>query len=806
MRGIVSMRLPVMTRPLLLAAIFLGLLALKAIATTYYVDVNSTNPTPPYADWSTASTDIQSAVNLTTNGDAVLVNDGTYQSGGYASPGGTYCVVITNAITLQSLNGTATTLICGSNSIGCVYLASNALLSGFTLANRMVTESLSNGRGVYCASTDAIVTNCVMINNFASAGGGAYSGTLINCTLQGNIGSGAAAVYSTLFNCAILGNQGAGSVRFGGAAYCTLSNCVVAGNISGGAEYCTLEDCTIENNTNGSVGGFGGGVTQSTLNNCLICGNQGYDGGGASSCELNFCIVSNNVANEGGGVYGSLQTPGQSNIVVDNRANGNGGGIYLAEYSFNLSGWTFISNSASGNGGGVYSDSSVSNCTFVGNSATGNGGGCYCSSPPAITLVSDCTFVGNVAGNEGGGAYAVLANCSVIGNRAGYGGGVYGIANNCIINSNVATTNGGGLYSGSSSLAGTVANCAFTNNLAVNGGAVYGAVLISNCVFWANSATNNGGALAGGYQATECVIRNNYAGLGGGGVYDTMLIANCLLNGNVAAYGGGAYYDYTATILDSTIANNRAVDSGGGIYCQAILSEVANCIIYDNSAPTNMNYAPTNALNSTSGPDPEGGFFCCTVPLPLAARGASNSNFTNDPAFVNLAGDDFHLQSNSPCINSGNNASVAGSIDLDGNPRIVGGTVDIGAYEYQTPVSMTSYHWLQQYCLPITTNTDTSDVDGTAFDVYQDWVAGLNPTNPASILVMLPPLPNNNISGVTVSWESVTNISYNLLRATNLTSAFTTIQANITARTATTSYTDTSATNVGPYFYRVAVP
>jgi len=77
--------------------------------------------------------------------------------------------------------------------------------------------------------------------------------------------------------------------------------------------------------------------------------------------------------------------------------------------------------------------------------------------------------------------------------------------------------------------------------------------------------------------------------------------------------------------------------------------------------------------------------------------------------------------------------------DLDGNPRIVGGTVDVGAYEYQTPVSKISYAWLQQYGLPITTNIDTEDLDGAGFSVYQDWIAGLNPTNALSVLAMLPP-------------------------------------------------------------------
>ncbi|HWY32273.1 MAG TPA: hypothetical protein VNX46_16040, partial [Candidatus Acidoferrum sp.] len=136
-----------------------------------------------------------------------------------------------------------------------------------------------------------------------------------------------------------------------------------------------------------------------------------------------------------------------------------------------------------------------------------------------------------------------------------------------------------------------------------------------------------------------------------------------------------------------------------------------------------------------------------------------------------------------------------------------GGTVDMGAYEYQTPASVISYAWLQQYGLPTDGSVDYASLDGTSFNVYQDWIAGLNPTNTLSVLAMLPPAPTNSPAGLVVSWESVSNRTYFLVSSTNLgmQPAFSTVQSNITGHAGTTSYTDTNAIGSGPFFYRVGV-
>jgi len=357
---------------------------------------------------------------------------------------------------------------------------------------------------------------------------------------------------------------------------------------------------------------------------------------------------------------------------------------------------------------------------------------------------------------------------------------------NCMISGNSAATSGGGVFQG------TLINCTLTGNSSYAGGGASGSTLVG-CTLNNNSAFSRvyGGAPYGGgadsSTLNNCVLAGNSAGEDGGGASFSTL-NNCIITGSSATYAGGVV---SSTLNNCTLLGNvgagRYVGEGGG---GADYSTLNNCIIYFNTSPAEPNYNDNTMT------------YCCTTPDPGGV-----GNITNAPLIVNWLGGDFHLQSNSPCINAGNNAYVTTTNDLDGNSRIVGGTVDIGAYEYQTPTSIISYAWLQQYGLPTDGSADHADLYGTGMTVYQDWVAGLNPTNALSVLKMLPPAATNNPLGLVVSWQSVSNITYFLQRSTNLAAqpAFFTIQSNIVGQAGTTSYTDTSATNGGPYFYRVGV-
>ena len=380
-------------------------------------------------------------------------------------------------------------------------------------------------------------------------------------------------------------------------------------------------------------------------------------------------------------------------------------------------------------------------------------------------------------------AAASLNGFTLTNGRAQSGGGVScssaeAFLTNCVIAGNWAVVGSGAYYS-------TLYNCTLSNNFAAQfgGGAFFS--MLYNCTLSSNSVTSLIGSGGGAHACTlyNCTLSNNSAngqiGFGGGATGCTLY--NCLLTSNSASIAGGAYQ---STLYNCTLGRNSASANGGVLVCV-----LYNCIVYFNeSASGGANCDSGSQLN-----------YCCTTPQPTNGFG----NLTNAPLFVDYTNGNLRLQSNSPCINAGNNAYVTTATDLDGNPRIVGGTVDIGAYEYQGTGSVISYAWLQQYGLPTDGSADYADYDGDGMNVCQDWVAGLNPTNALSVLRLLS--PSSPAPTSTVTWQSVAGVNYLLERSANLASPFMLLATNIVGQAGTTSYADTNATGAGPFFYRVGV-
>jgi len=120
------------------------------------------------------------------------------------------------------------------------------------------------------------------------------------------------------------------------------------------------------------------------------------------------------------------------------------------------------------------------------------------------------------------------------------------------------------------------------------------------------------------------------------------------------------------------------------------MSKIYNNIIGNNSASSGADLYLTNdgdgnnipssifLFNNDFDQSPAGTY----IQIPFAIDPSNRDNA--DPLFVDPSGGDFHLQATSPCINAGtNDAPNLPTTDKDDLPRIVGGIVDIGAYEYQ---------------------------------------------------------------------------------------------------------------------------
>jgi hypothetical protein len=407
-----------------------------------------------------------------------------------------------------------------------------------------------------------------------------------------------------------------------------------------------------------------------------------------------------------------------------------------------------------------------------------SGGGVWCQSTSAV--VSDCVLAGNSASGWGGGAYSgTLCNCTLTGNSApGGGGAALSTLDNCTLSGNVGASGESASWGGGA-IHGTLNNCTLTGNSADHGGGTAGGTA-NNCTLTGNSAQSGGGAQWG--TLNNCTLNGNSAESGGGA--DGCTLNNCRLIGNSAESGGGTSW---GTLNNCTLTENWAQRTGGGA-CEGTLN---NCIVYSNTAPDGANYAGSPPLMN----------YCCTTPLP----GDGVGNVTNAPLFVDYAGGNLRLQSNSPCINAGLNAYASSPTDLDGLPRIISGMVDIGAYEYQGPGSTISYAWLQQYGLPTDGSADFTDPDRDGMNNWQEWRCGTCPTNAVSALRLLAVSPTG--TNLSVTWQSVAGVRYFLERSTNLASfpPFSLLATNLPGQPGTTSFTDTNAAALAPLFYRVGV-
>lgn len=415
------------------------------------------------------------------------------------------------------------------NNVAYVYLSSNMELEQLEIANEATLYFCLNGHSLI-STKDGVGDlrhrdATVLINDDSGfvlcdcVGGGkiTHSDGLRGKGVTGGTSTGSEAVFK-MFGGEISGN------RVGVAGGTTTQNGVDGGGVGMIAGTFTMYGGKIRDNHVIQRFNFGGGGVQlqsgTTFKMCggEISDNSSADSGGGISAMTSYSYIyggtikNNSSATEGGGIWagnGNLYIYGGT---ISNNSAAYGGGVYFysynTSYEFNIQAPTtgdnsatvsITDNSASADGGGIYLDNggfyiSGKKCEVLRNTADGNGGGIYVNK----------TLISSIYQNT---------DSSVSYNTATNGGGIYvndaqtfSLFYGCQVSHNTATDNGGGLYLNAESGLSYSENfqfngCAVSQNAAgIDGGGVYfnkGTMcFIYNTVIEENTVqTGNGGGV-----------------------------------------------------------------------------------------------------------------------------------------------------------------------------------------------------------------------------------------------------------------------------------------------------------------------
>ena len=305
-------------------------------------------------------------------------------------------------------------------------------------------------------------------------------------------------------------------------------------------------------------------------------------------------------------------------------------------------------------GGGlvVYASNLIVKNSIIKKNNAVNGGGTFCQ--------SSSLFLENVT---------IDSNNSQ-GNSSDYGGGgIYGVHalidfNTVTISNNTSQLRGGGLYMVFSTTQGKMAK--IVRNQANQGGGVF---------------------MSRASSLRDLEVSDNYAFNNGGGVFNFVTpdsssslpaLENMIVASNSAYSEGGGVFNYfsegcTTSLVNLTVCKNRTAsyDPINGICNQGFLNisnytlHVYNSIFFDNTVPSvNSYYA--NSISDRG-----------------ALFGVNNLPSNSLISFVDANNGNYRLNFNSALINKGdkNHLSLYNTHDADGNSRVIGNNVDLGAYE-----------------------------------------------------------------------------------------------------------------------------
>ena len=217
--------------------------------------------------------------------------------------------------------------------------------------------------------------------------------------------------------------------------------------------------------------------------------------------------------------------------------------------------------------------------------------------------------------------------------------------------------------------------------------------VLSNCIITNNTASGNAGGVVmeRGGKVLNSKIVSNTAEVDDGGVRMTGgdysgTLANCLVANNKAAQktGGISLEDWAHNVYNNTIVNNNQTSSDNASRCGVRLNvgaplAFANNIIWGNTANGEAQ-ADQIELNSTYVKN-KAAYFLNNAIVLSSEFGTNTLYLTEDP-FIDAANGKYYLNiaTAADLIDSGENSKAQGTTDLAGYDRKQG-SIDRGCYE-----------------------------------------------------------------------------------------------------------------------------
>ncbi|MCO8121088.1 M12 family metallo-peptidase [Stieleria sp. TO1_6] len=359
---------------------------------------------------------------------------------------------------------------------------------------------------------------------------------------------------------------------------------------------------------------------------------------------------------------------------------------------------------------------------------------------------------------------SVITGNATIGGSAD-GGGIYQVGGSLTVIDSVVSNNsttgqssfGGGISANSGSVElvrSTIEGNSIDagTNVGVGGGVV---VIFGDATIEQSTIANNvnlgvgsvGGGLvvsAGSLNLVDSTVSNNSSTGSGGGVYfganpQTATISNSTISGNSAVDGDGGgllIYQGAVSILHSTVTANSAPQGrGSGVASYSDGTAISDTVLISTIVAGNANSDVDNIIVGGGAATISSGDFNLIGDGNAASAfiGGSDQTAVSDPGLAALADNGgptqtHALQTGSPAIDAGDTTATL-SLDQRGPgfPRLVGSRVDIGAFELeqdaQLSIAATDAVKLEgnagttAFTFTVTRTGDTNGADNVAYSV-----------------------------------------------------------------------------------------